>query len=76
MRRRVLDVIVLGEDGFTIQLESVIKAYAAGFRVAEVPIMLGTRLHGTSHMNYNPRLFRDYFRLLQSCRRWVGQRQR
>ena len=76
MRRRVLDVIVLGEDGFTIQLESVIKAYAAGFRVTEVPIILGTRLHGTSHMNYNPRLFRDYFRLLQSCRRWVGQRQR
>ena len=72
-RRPVLERIDLGEDGFTIQLESVVKAWAAGFRVVEVPIMLGTRRHGTSSMAYSPKLFRDYWRLLQACRRWVRQ---
>ena len=73
IRRTVFERIVLGEDGFTIQLESVVKAYAAGFRVVEVPIVLGTRRHGKSHMNYSPDLFRDYWRLLMSCRRWVRE---
>jgi dolichol-phosphate mannosyltransferase len=68
MRREVLESIVLGEDGFTIQLESVAKAYAAGFTIVEVPILLGTRRHGRSHMNYNAALFRDYWRLLMACR--------
>jgi dolichol-phosphate mannosyltransferase len=71
IRRTVFDGVVLGEDGFTIQLESVVKAYAAGFRVVEVPIVLGTRRHGKSHMNYNAGLFFDYWRLLMACRRWV-----
>ena len=74
MRRGVLDTIVLGEDGFAIQLESVVKAHAAGFRVTEVPIVLGVRRHGTSHMTYSLKLFRDYWRLLQSCRQWVAER--
>lgn len=73
VRRIVLEKIQLGEDGFTIQLESVIRAYAAGFRVVEVPIVLGTRLHGASSMNYNAQLFRDYWRLLMSCRRWIRE---
>ena len=73
VRRSVLETIALGEDGFTIQLESVIKAVAAGFTVVEVPIVLGTRRHGESHMNYNAGLFRDYWRLLMSCRRWMRQ---
>jgi dolichol-phosphate mannosyltransferase len=72
-RRQVLETIVLGEDGFTIQLESVVKACAAGFRVEEVPIVLGVRRHGTSHMSYNTRLFVDYWRLLMSCRRWLAR---
>ena len=71
MRVAVLDAIVLGEDGFTIQLESVVKVYAAGFTVVEVPIVLGTRRHGRSHMAYTTRLFADYWRLLLSCRRWL-----
>lgn len=74
IRRQVFERITLGEDGFTIQLESVVKAYAAGFRVVEVPIVLGTRRHGASHMSYNPQLFRDYWRLLQTCRQWLRQR--
>jgi len=70
-RREVLETIELGEDGFTIQLESVVKAYAAGFRIVEAPIVLGTRLHGKSHMVYSPALFRAYWRLLLACRRWL-----
>lgn len=73
VRRTVLETIQLGEDGFTIQLESVIRAYARGFRVVEVPIVLGTRLHGASSMNYSAQLFRDYWRLLMSCRRWIRE---
>lgn len=73
VRREVLKRINLGEDGFTIQLESVVKAYAAGFKVVEAPIVLGTRLHGESHMAYNPALFRAYWRLLLACRRWLRQ---
>lgn len=75
-RREVLEAIQLGEDGFTIQLESVIRAHAGGYRIAEVPIVLGTRRHGQSHMSYSVGLFRDYWRLLMSCRRWLGERPR
>jgi dolichol-phosphate mannosyltransferase len=71
MRLQVLDALALGEDGFTIQLESVVKAHAAGFSIVEVPIVLGTRKHGKSHMNYTARLFGDYWRLLMSSRRWL-----
>jgi dolichol-phosphate mannosyltransferase len=73
IRRTVLERVALGEDGFTIQLESVVKTYAAGFRVVEVPIVLGTRRHGASHMNYNAGLIRDYWRLLMASRRWVRE---
>ena len=73
VRRAVFDRIQLVEDGFTIQLESVIKAYAAGFRVVEAPITLSTRLHGTSHMFYSPSLFARYWRLLWKCRRWLRE---
>jgi dolichol-phosphate mannosyltransferase len=71
MRLPVLDALRLGEDGFTIQLESVVKAYAAGFTIVEVPIVLGTRKHGRSHMTYNARLIADYWRLLMASRRWL-----
>ena len=74
VRRSVMEAVVLGEDGFTIQLESVVKAIAAGFTVVEVPIVLGTRQHGESHMNYNVSLFRNYWRLLMACRRWMKQK--
>jgi dolichol-phosphate mannosyltransferase len=72
-RRRVLDAITLTEDGFTIQLEAVVKAHAAGFRIIEVPIILSTRRHGTSHMFYSPALFVRYYRLLMKCRGWVRE---
>ena len=74
LRCTVLKKIALGEEGFTIQLEAVIRAYVAGYRVVEVPIVLGTRRHGESHMTYSVQLFRDYWRLLRSCRRWMRDR--
>jgi dolichol-phosphate mannosyltransferase len=74
IRREVLQSVPLGEDGFTIQLEAVIRAHAAGYRVVEVPIVLGTRRHGESHMVYSVQLFRNYWRLLRSCRRWMRER--
>jgi len=76
IRREVLEQVTLGEDGFTIQLESVIRAYAAGYRVVDVPIILGTRRHGQSHMNYSTQLFADYWRLLMSCRQWLREGRR
>lgn len=76
LKREVLENVRLGEDGFTIQLESVIRAYAAGYRVVEAPIVLGPRRHGESHMSYSAQLFKDYWRLLRSCRRWLNERRR
>ena len=73
IRRRVLESIALGEDGFTIQLESVVKAAAAGFQIVEVPITLGTRRHGESHMRYTAGLLLNYYRLLMKCRRWMRE---
>jgi dolichol-phosphate mannosyltransferase len=72
-RRSVLDAVTLTEDGFTIQLESVVKAHAAGFRIVEVPIVLSTRRHGSSHMLYSPALFANYYRLLMKCRAWLRE---
>ena len=71
VRRQVFERVTLVEDGFTIQLESVVKAYAAGFRIVEVPIVLSTRRHGVSHMFYSPALFSRYWRLLLKCRGWL-----
>jgi dolichol-phosphate mannosyltransferase len=73
MRMPVFDRIRLDENGFTIQLEMIVKAHAAGFRVIEEPIVLGTRRHGVSHMNYSAQLFRDYWRLLRTSRRWLTE---
>lgn len=76
VRRQVLETVALETDSFTIQLESVVKAAAAGFRVVEVPIILGTRRFGKSHMRYTPGLMRDYWTLLLACRRWLRNPER
>lgn len=75
-RRRVLDAVTLTEDGFTIQLESIVKAHAAGFSIVEVPIVLSTRRHGTSHMFYSPMFFVRYYILLMKCRSWLREARR
>lgn len=73
MSRRALDRLTLTEDNFTVQLEAVVKASAAGLRIVEVPIILSTRRHGVSHMYYSPELFATYCRLLLKCRRWLRE---
>lgn len=73
MSRRVLEHLTLTEDNFTVQLEAVVKAAAAGFPIAEVPIVLSTRRHGVSHMYYSPALFARYYRLLMKCRGWLRE---
>jgi dolichol-phosphate mannosyltransferase len=71
MRRTVLEALTLTENNFTVQLEAIVKAFAAGFRIAEEPIILSTRRHGVSHMYYSPALFAGYWRLLLKCRQWL-----
>ena len=63
-RSDVLRAIRLEEDGFGIQLEGTVKAYRAGFRVAEVPITLGVRKTGYSKMAYTRAFWLGYGRLL------------
>jgi len=63
-RTSVLRAVRLEETGFGIQLEGSVKAYRAGFRVAEVPITLGVRKSGYSKMAYTRSFWWGYARLL------------
>jgi dolichol-phosphate mannosyltransferase len=63
-RAAVFRAVTLHETGFGIQLEGTVKAYRAGFRVAEVPITLGVRKHGYSKMAYTRSFWLGYARLL------------
>jgi glycosyltransferase involved in cell wall biosynthesis len=63
-RTSVLRVIRLEENGFGIQLEGSVKAYRAGFRVAEIPITLGVRKNGYSKMAYTRSFWLGYARLV------------
>ena len=62
-RAAVFRAITLVEPGFGIQLEGTVKAHRAGFRVAEVPVVLGVRKHGYSKMVYNRAFWFGYGRL-------------
>jgi dolichol-phosphate mannosyltransferase len=63
-RPAVFRAISLHENGFGIQLEGSVKAYRAGFRVAEVPITLGVRKNGYSKMAYTRAFWLGYASLL------------
>jgi len=63
-RPTVFRAITLEETGFGIQLEGSVKAYRAGFRVAEVPITLGVRKSCYSKMAYTRSFWLGYARLL------------
>jgi len=63
-RVSVFRAVALEENGFGIQLEGTVKAYRAGFRVAEVPITLGVRKTGYSKMAYTRSFWLGYARLL------------
>ncbi len=68
-RPEVFRAIALEENGFGIQLEGTVKAYRAGFRVAEVPITLGVRKNGYSKMAYTRSFWLGYANL---CRKlWL-----
>ncbi len=63
-RTDVFRTISLDERGFGIQLEGTVRAYRAGFRVAEVPITLGVRKTGYSKMAYTRAFWLGYMQLL------------
>jgi dolichol-phosphate mannosyltransferase len=63
-RAAVFRAVELRERGFGIQLEGSVKAYRAGFRVAEVPITLGVRKTGYSKMAYTRSFWLGYAGLL------------
>jgi dolichol-phosphate mannosyltransferase len=63
-RADVFRAVSLEEDGFGIQLEGTVKAYRAGFRVAEIPITLGVRKNGYSKMAYTRSFWLGYARLV------------
>lgn len=70
VRTNVFDKIKLEENGFGVQLEETVKASAAGFKLAEVPIILTTRRFGSSKMVYNTKLLGSYYQLFKKCWRW------
>jgi dolichol-phosphate mannosyltransferase len=72
VRSEVFRAISLDEDGFGIQLEGTIKAFRAGFRVAEVPITLGVRKNGYSKMAYTRSFWLGYAHLI--VRLWLTRR--
>lgn len=61
-RREHLETLALTADGFEIETELVIHAVKAHLRIAEVPSVELTRLHGQSHL----RTFRDGQRVLRT----------
>jgi dolichol-phosphate mannosyltransferase len=73
-RADVFRAISLEEHGFGIQLEGTVKAYRAGFRVAEVPIVLGVRKNGYSKMAYTRSFWLGYARLVMEL--WLQRRTR
>lgn len=70
VRENVFDKVKLEENGFGLQLEETVKASAAGFRLAEVPIILTTRRFGSSKMVYDTKLIKSYYQLFKKCWRW------
>lgn len=61
-RREHLGALALTADGFEIETQLVIHAVKAGLRIAEVPSVELSRLHGDSHL----RTFRDGQRVLRT----------
>jgi dolichol-phosphate mannosyltransferase len=70
-RAQVFRAVALAEHGFGIQLEGTVKAYRAGFRVAEVPITLGVRKNGYSKMAYTRSFWLGYARLVAKL--WLNR---
>jgi len=73
-RREVFEKINLEEKTFGVQLETVVKAKADGFKIAEIPIVLHNRLHGTSSMIYNLNLINSYLLLFKKSLFWLRKK--
>src|SRR3989344_889971 len=73
IKREVFEKIKLEEPGFGIQLEEVVKAYVAGFKIGEVPIILGNRVHGKSKMFYGYDLVKNYLILFRKSLKWLKE---
>ncbi len=76
-RRRVFDVVTQMADGFSFQLECLVKAVRAGFTFAEVPVRLLGRKHGKSKaVSFKSfrAVVRDFLRLFVEVRFRSGAR--
>jgi len=51
LRRDIVPLLGLSEDGFTIEQQMVIRALKRGMRIAEVPCLERRRSHGSSHIS-------------------------
>lgn len=67
--RPVVDQIKFQSNGFPAVTEILIKGLLAGFRVEEIPMPLGTRVHGESKMNFQQAV-RGHLELLSKCLLW------
>jgi dolichol-phosphate mannosyltransferase len=62
--------IKLEENGFGIQVEIAAKAYFAGLKLKEVPILLTQRQFGTSKMSFTWGFFKKYLQTFWRLREW------
>ncbi len=71
--RPVIEQIKFQSNGFPAVTEILIKGLLAGFKVEEIPIPLGTRVHGESKMNFQQAI-RGHLELLTKCVQWKFSR--
>ena len=71
--RPVVDKIKFQSNGFPAVTEILIKGLLAGYLVEEIPIPLGTRVHGQSKMNFQQAI-RGHLELLSKCVQWKFSR--
>ncbi|MGI8912947.1 MAG: glycosyltransferase [Chloroflexota bacterium] len=70
-RVATLSRLALAEAGYGIQLEAVVKARLAGLRLAETPIILRLRRHGSSKLLYDAEFWRRYVGLFLRAWGWT-----
>lgn len=68
-RREVIDRVQFDSNGFPAVAELLVKGLLAHYRLAEVPMPLGTRRHGESKMSVRGAVF-GHLELLAKCCAW------
>ena len=71
--RAVVDQVKFQSNGFPAVTEILIKGLLAGYSVEEIPIPLGTRVHGESKMNFQQAIV-GHLELLTKCVQWKFSR--